>query len=74
MPQLWPQGNSPTRHALLRDEVSKMRYTNDKVITEDFSRKYKCLEESDEKLYTIWVKAEATARLALNARGARYLS
>jgi hypothetical protein len=38
MPQLRPQGNSPTRHALLRDEMSKMRYTNDKVITDDFSR------------------------------------
>jgi hypothetical protein len=51
MPQLWPQGNSPKGHALLRDEMSKMRYTNDKVITEDFSRKYKCLEEHGEKLY-----------------------
>ena len=33
MPQLWPQGNSSKRHALLRDEMSKMWYTNDKVIT-----------------------------------------
>jgi len=38
MPQLRPQGNSPNRHALLRDEVSKMWYTNGKVITGDFSR------------------------------------
>jgi hypothetical protein len=30
-----------------------MWYTNDEVITDDFSRGYKCVEGSGEKLYGI---------------------
>jgi hypothetical protein len=34
-----------------------MWYTNDKVITEDFSKGYKCVEGSGEKLYPPTQKA-----------------
>jgi hypothetical protein len=74
MPQLWPQAYPSERHALLRDKVSKMWCGNDKVITEDFSRGYKCVEESGGKVCRIRVKAEVMAGVAQNARGARYLS
>ena len=52
MPQLRPESNPPKRHALFRDEVSEMRYTDDKVIPREFLRKDPVEDYFQEKMNT----------------------